>query len=545
MTAAAQTRPAGIARLREWWFEGTPAELKFVYLVLLANGLPAFTILLSIPDRTEDWFVWTVAPEANARLLAVMYGNALLLVIFGMIQGSWLRARVTMVAITFFTLAATISTFFNLDVFLEHPWSHLTYWLTMYIILCALAPLTFILLERRLGGRQPVEVPLTLAARLLGVATCLFLFAMGISLVARADYLLNVWPWPLQPTTGGMIGVWFTALGLAFVWALWDGDWLRVRPIFWQAVPTGICLGFIPLVHRRELVPEPDARVAGYLALALGIAALHLGVILYQGRGGTRAGAGARVMLGGGMLSLDVIGLVVAGLVNTFLSPIVSELMLSGGIEAQVRSVETRALWVADHVGQWRAGWTFWFVVTLSFAWSYYALARNLGGPRQWGQLAIGLALVAAAIDIVGLVTNITVVPALAASYADLPVADRPDALLAYGAFEALASDLINIAAFGLYSVAGLALVPAMFLTDRFPRLLAWLGTALWVVACVATALLALEPGIAYGALVLSFLLFAPWVWGSAWWLYTRDARERTGEEARRSVEARAEPVPG
>ena len=73
-------------RLRHWWMTGISPWVKLVYLVLLANGIPAFCILMSIPAKTEGFFVWTVKPEASARMLGVMYTNALLLVILGFLQ---------------------------------------------------------------------------------------------------------------------------------------------------------------------------------------------------------------------------------------------------------------------------------------------------------------------------------------------------------------------------------------------------------------------------------------------------------------------------
>jgi hypothetical protein len=40
-----------------------------------------------------------------------------------------------------------------------------------------------------------------------------------------------------------------------------------------------------------------------------------------------------------------------------------------------------------------------------------------------------------------------------------------------------------------------------------------------WGIAALATALLVLAPSLAIGPLLVSFALYAPWVWGSAVWL--------------------------
>lgn len=212
-------------------------------------------------------------------------------------------------------------------------------------------------------------------------------------------------------------------------------------------------------------------------------------------------------------LRLDALGLFLAGLINTFLALLDAGLVLGPGTAAQQPDLIQRATWIAANTPLWQAGWLFWFAVTLSFAWSYYALGRHLGGARPWRALAIGLALIAAAVDIVGVLVNLTVLPALAMD---------PSVRTVFQAMESLANALTNIAAFGLYSVAGLLLLPAVFATPGYPRGLAWLGAAEWVISTLATALLIAAPGLATGPLLIGFALYAPWVWASGLWLLRR-----------------------
>ena len=85
---------------------------------------------------------------------------------------------------------------------------------------------------------------------------------------------------------------------------------------------------------------------------------------------------------------------------------------------------------------------------------------------------------------------------------------------------ESLSNALTNVAAFGLYSFAGLLLLPAAFATRDYWRWLAWLGVAEWGLGTVATVLLVVAPALALGPMLASFALYAPWVWGSALWLW-------------------------
>jgi hypothetical protein len=91
-----------------------------------------------------------------------------------------------------------------------------------------------------------------------------------------------------------------------------------------------------------------------------------------------------------------------------------------------------------------------------------------------------------------------------------------------FRSLESLANALTNVVAFGLYSFAGLLLLPALFSTLSYPRWLAWRGGAELGIAGIATAFLVLARGLATVPLLVSFALYAPWVWGSALWLRRR-----------------------
>jgi hypothetical protein len=248
--------------------------------VLLANGLPAFIILMSVPDMTEVLFVWTIKPEINARLIGVMYSNALLLVGFSAFQTKWEHVRVNMVVITLFSILATVLTFFYLKPFLAHPWYHLAYWLTMYIVLFFAAPYVFVTHERKYGGRLPIQIPMNVGARIVAGISLLVSLICGLGLLFNVDLVNQFWPWTLPPLVGGLIGVLFITHTAAYAWTLWDGDWLRVRPMFWQAPLTGLLLILLPLIHSADLRPDAGIALALYYFLS-GYAVLsNLGVIL-------------------------------------------------------------------------------------------------------------------------------------------------------------------------------------------------------------------------------------------------------------------------
>jgi hypothetical protein len=216
---------------------------------------------------------------------------------------------------------------------------------------------------------------------------------------------------------------------------------------------------------------------------------------------------------------LDVLGLLLAGMINTFLAPFVAGIVLSPGTPAGQPDLMLRARWINGHTLRWQGGWFFWFPVTLSFAWSYLALGRHLDSVLPWPVLATGVAVIAAAVDLVGVLINISVVPELARALANEPVGSEPVMVTMFRSVEGLAYALTNVAAFGLYAFAGLLLLPTVFTTAGYPRWLAYLGVMEWSVSSLATALLVVAPVAAMVPLLIGFALYAPWVWGSAWWL--------------------------
>lgn len=257
--------------MRTWWSTGQSPWAKFVELFLIANAVAA-ALSLALAPGSEDWFTWTIVPDASARLLAVMYANAVLLGVIALRQPDWAHARVIVVMICVFALAATTMTFFNLGPFRAHPWYHLAYWLTGYFVLVATAPAVLVAQERRHGGRLPVRHPMTAPQRVACATAGAAMAVVAVALLISPTAVSDVWPWPVAPLTGRLLGVWLAAFALAYGWALWDGDARRIRPLCLTAPATALLLALVPLAHPGDV--EADAgRLVVYYALALAVAA--------------------------------------------------------------------------------------------------------------------------------------------------------------------------------------------------------------------------------------------------------------------------------
>jgi hypothetical protein len=245
-----------------------------VLVLLLVNALPAFVVLQAVPDRTKNWFVWTIQPDANARVLGVMYGNAFLLAAVAWLAPTWPRMRVTMAVVVPFSVAATVVTLVTLDPFLKHPWYELAYWLVNYGILFVAAPLAAVVEDRRSGGRIPPEVPLSPAARVGVAVVAAALLVYGVSLLLELSVVSSLWPFDITPLVSRILGVWLASLGIAHAYAAWDGDRFRARPLIVASPVTGALLALVPLIHQDDVRPGATTAVALYLALCAGLVAV-------------------------------------------------------------------------------------------------------------------------------------------------------------------------------------------------------------------------------------------------------------------------------
>jgi len=250
--------------------------VTIVQAILVVNALPAFVNLMSIPDETGHWFVWTVKPPANARVLGVMYGSACLLGLLGYAARTWPRQRVTFVVIAPFAVAATIVTLVTLKPFRAHPWYELAYWLLMYSVLFVLVPVTFFLNERASGGRLAVETPFAAGGRVAVAALSALLLVAAVGLLFELSYATRLWPFAITPLVARILGVWLGCLGLAHTWAAWDGDRLRARALLITMPPTGALLALVPLLHRDDLRHGATGALVAYLLVAAAAAVLPL-----------------------------------------------------------------------------------------------------------------------------------------------------------------------------------------------------------------------------------------------------------------------------
>src|SRR5205823_4574204 len=139
-------------------------------------------------------------------------------------------------------------------------------------------------------------VPFAAAGRAAVAGLGALLLAAGTGLLFELSYATRLWPFAITPLVARILGVWLGCLGLAHVWAAWDGDRLRGRALLLSMPPTGALLALVPLLHRGDLRVHPTGALVAYLLLAGAMATLPLLALSTQPRarpGPRRAGDAA------------------------------------------------------------------------------------------------------------------------------------------------------------------------------------------------------------------------------------------------------------
>ncbi|WP_122818014.1 hypothetical protein [Nocardioides pantholopis] len=253
--------------------------LLAAFLVFLA-GLQLFVF----PERTADWFAWTIAPPMTAVFLGAAYWSSAVLEVAGARAADWHRARVAVGSVLVFTTLTLVVTLVHLDRFhlgAEHPagaraitWG----WLAIYLLVpVALSVVGVVELRRaRTGaGAAPgrrLPVPLRSLLLVLGVV----LVGTGVVLLVAPDTASTLWSWPLTPLTARAVGAWLVGLGWAAGHAGLIDDVLAVRPVGFTGV-TFVVLQAVALArYGEDLSSGPAAAAYGVGLAAIGVAAVWI-----------------------------------------------------------------------------------------------------------------------------------------------------------------------------------------------------------------------------------------------------------------------------
>jgi hypothetical protein len=203
----------------------------FAILTLLAAGQ-----LLLLGERTERYFAWTITSRPMAGFLGAAYAAGFVLSLLSLLQRRWQRVRIVVIAVAAFTMLAlgpTVIHMHKLHLMMGESTARFAAWL--WLVAYSVTPLACIAvliaqqLGKRAAGRPRKPMPFWLVA-LIGSQGLIMIVAGGTLFVTTVQVhelspdAIPFWPWSITPLTGGIVGSWLIAFGVAALTAIWQRD---------------------------------------------------------------------------------------------------------------------------------------------------------------------------------------------------------------------------------------------------------------------------------------------------------------------------------
>ncbi len=211
--------------------------------VIVPVLLFAFLALWPAPDRTDDFFAWTIRPDMTPLVMGSGY-----------LAGVWFFGRVLTARTwhTVWTSFPAIGTFatLNLVATLKH-WDRFNHdhvaffaWLVVYILTPVLVFAVWWLNRQRDPGPGPSDLRAPTWLRAASGAVALALTIVAVALFASGKGSNDWWPWALSDLTARIMCAW-VALGAVFALTLatearWDSWVLPLQSLVIGSVLVGV-----------------------------------------------------------------------------------------------------------------------------------------------------------------------------------------------------------------------------------------------------------------------------------------------------------------
>ena len=209
-----------------------------VIVLLVAAG-----ILYGFPDKTTEWFAWTIQPTMSALLMGAGYGAGAYFFARVFLSPKWHWVGLYFPAIATFTGVLGLSTILYWDRF-NHDHIAFYAWVVLYFSTPFLIPILW-LRNRRTDPGTPdpddlvVPQPIRVGAGLAGVG----LLSLAAALILFPDVVRADWPWPLTQPSARVIGGWLAAPGVCDLLLAFEPRWSAWRILLQhQALAVGLIL---------------------------------------------------------------------------------------------------------------------------------------------------------------------------------------------------------------------------------------------------------------------------------------------------------------
>ena len=218
------------------------AVTRWIARIIIPILVVAFLILYGMPDRTTEFFAWTIQPEMTPIVMGAGYGVGAYFFYRVATVDQWHRVAAIFPGIATFTWFMAIATGLHWANF-NHDHPTFVLWVVLYAITPILIPAIW-WLNRRTDPVTPKEgtVLIPRMVRLLGGAIGIFTLVGALGILLAPETLIGIWPWTVSPLTARILAGWFALFGVVNIVLGADPRWSAAK------IALQTQLGFIVLM---------------------------------------------------------------------------------------------------------------------------------------------------------------------------------------------------------------------------------------------------------------------------------------------------------
>jgi hypothetical protein len=239
----------------------------------------AFLVLYGVPDRTTEFFAWTIRPEMTPVVMGAGYGAGVYFFYRVSTAERWHTVAPVFLGIAVFTWLMAAATVLHWENF-NHGHHTFFLWVLLYAVTPLLVPAVWVRNRRTASdGVDASAVRLPRAVRLFGGVLGTGLALGAVALFVEPGPMIDSWPWTVSPLTARVLAGWFALFGVVNAAVVLDPRWSGARVLV-QSQVLGFALVLVGVVRYWENFdqsnPLTGAVVGGMALYLLAIAVLYV-----------------------------------------------------------------------------------------------------------------------------------------------------------------------------------------------------------------------------------------------------------------------------
>jgi hypothetical protein len=202
---------------------------RWVARIIIPFLAAAFVVLYGVPDRTTDFFAWTIRPEMTPILMGAGYGAGVYFFARVARAERWHTVAPVFIGITTFTWFMAIATVLHWGKF-NHSHHTFVLWVVLYAVTPILVPAVWARNQRTTPTEWDTDEPLLpRVVRLVGGALGVVVTVVAVALFVVPGVMIAAWPWGVSPLTARVLAGWFALFGVVNSVVVRDPRWSGAR----------------------------------------------------------------------------------------------------------------------------------------------------------------------------------------------------------------------------------------------------------------------------------------------------------------------------